>query len=120
MYNREISVSIVIAIFMGTYLLGCANNNEQTIDILSGAYKHDNSSKNDFSPSPLSVKVGTKIIWINKDPATPHSVKTDTGNVFESPMMKFDQKYTFTFDKKGAYSYHCALHPWMRGYIEVK
>ena len=65
MYNREISVSIVIAIFMGTYLLGCANNNEQTIDILSG--DHSISWGDTSNGGSIVQKAGITSITLKQD-----------------------------------------------------
>ena len=77
-----------------------------------------------YDPSPITIKAGSSITWINKDP-TIHTVtsgKTDnevTPHKFDSGMLTFNSTYTHTFDKVGEYYYHCFVHPFMTGKINV-
>lgn len=63
---------------------------------------------NAFHPQKLTVKTGTKITWINKDPAY-HSVIADGGQ-FQSGLLAIGQVFSFTFDKEGTYPYHCGIN----------
>jgi plastocyanin len=71
-----------------------------------------------FSPSMLTVKVGTTVTW--KGVSGSHTVTSDAG----APMM-FDQPIsqggtvTVTFTKAGTYNYHCSIHASMHGTIVV-
>jgi plastocyanin len=69
-----------------------------------------------FSPSPLTVSVGTTVAWTNMD-SVDHQIKSTTFN--SSPLPK-GQTYSFTFTTAGTYDYSCAIHPTMRGQIIVQ
>lgn len=71
-----------------------------------------------FSPQSLSVKVGVKVTWTNKDAAT-HTVTSDNGAFTSSGNLAANETYEFTFATAGTYPYHCALHPAMKGTITV-
>jgi plastocyanin len=70
-----------------------------------------------FTPSPLTVKGGTKVTWINTDDV-PHLIVNVQG-AFKSPVLDSDQRYTATLSKPGTYDYFCSLHPKMQGKIVV-
>lgn len=72
-----------------------------------------------FNPDSRTVPVGTTITWRNDDSA-PHTVTSDSGNELASPTLNRGQTYTHTFNSAGVYSYHCTLHPTMRGTITVQ
>ena len=63
---------------------------------------------NAFHPGSLTVKVGTTITWLNKDPAY-HSVVADGGQ-FKSGLLAIGQLFSFTFDQAGTYPYHCGVN----------
>ena len=77
-----------------------------------------NVSNFQFSPSTLTVKVGTTVTW--KGVSGSHTVTSDDG----APM-KFDQPIseggtvTVTFTQAGTYEYHCSIHASMHGKIIV-
>ncbi|HVY36123.1 MAG TPA: cupredoxin family copper-binding protein [Candidatus Paceibacterota bacterium] len=71
-----------------------------------------------FSPTPLTVKAGTKVTWQNSDQAG-HSIVSDTG-AFQSATLATGDTYSFTFDTAGTYIYHCGIHPMMKGTIIVQ
>jgi plastocyanin len=70
-----------------------------------------------FSPQTITVKAGSKIIWINKDNVF-HSVADapyfDSGNIAANGL------YWIELTTKGTYDYHCAFHPSMTGRIIVQ
>jgi plastocyanin len=71
-----------------------------------------------FTPATLTVAVGTQVTWTNRDDI-PHTVVTDDKTI-KSKVLDTDEKFTFTFDKPGTYSYFCSLHPKMKGTIVVQ
>ncbi|MEA2262995.1 MAG: hypothetical protein QOJ51_5820, partial [Acidobacteriaceae bacterium] len=77
--------------------------------------KIDNFS---FSPAALKVKAGTQITWTNGDDI-PHTVVGD-GQAFKSKVLATGEKFTFTADKPGTYSYSCSIHPNMTGKVVVE
>lgn len=62
---------------------------------------------NGFHPEKITVKVGTTINWVNKDPAY-HSVIADGGE-FQSGLLAIGQLFSHAFDKPGTYPYHCGV-----------
>ena len=71
-----------------------------------------------FVPSEITIAVGTKITWINKDEA-PHTA-TSTDKKFNTGGLDTDDKYSFVFNEQGEFPYFCALHPHMTANITVK
>jgi plastocyanin len=74
-----------------------------------------------FSPADINIEKGTTVVWKNNDTA-PHIVISDdqAKSNFLSPEIKTGETYSFTFDQPGKYSYHCQIHPTMKGTITVK
>jgi plastocyanin len=70
-----------------------------------------------FSPTPLMVKAGTTVTWVNHDDI-PHSIVCPMLSVHSHPM---DTEDTFAhkFEQAGTYEYMCGLHPHMRGQVVV-
>jgi plastocyanin len=71
-----------------------------------------------FSPTSLTVKVGTKVSWTNNDTVT-HTVTANKG-AFNSGPLAPGSTFSFTFTKAGTYSYHCNIHPSMMVTIVVQ
>jgi amicyanin len=71
-----------------------------------------------FSPSPLTIKAGTTVVWANHDDM-PHSVVFPTLKL-KSPAMDTDGSFSHTFDQPGTYDYVCGLHPFMHGQVVVQ
>jgi len=71
-----------------------------------------------FDPSTLTVKTGTEVMWVNQDGA-PHAIVSDTGSpvTFSSDSLSTGASYRFTFTQPGTYTYHCSIHPSMKGTI---
>lgn len=78
--------------------------------------KIDNFS---FSPSPLTVPVGSIVTWTNQDDV-PHNVISSEGKTLKSPVLDTDEKFSYTFNKAGVYPYYCAIHPKMTGKVVVQ
>jgi plastocyanin len=74
-----------------------------------------------FDPSALTVKAGTAVTWTNLDGA-PHTIVSDTGSPapFSSDTLQTGASYAFTFTQAGTYTYHCSIHPSMKGTIFVQ
>jgi plastocyanin len=77
--------------------------------------KIDNFS---FGPGTLTVPVGTTVTWTNRDDI-PHTVLSTEG-AFKSKVLDTDDKFSFTFNKPGEYSYFCSVHPKMTGKVVVQ
>ncbi len=70
-----------------------------------------------FKPDTLTVRVGTTVVWENNDDI-PHSIVETTGK-FHSAALDTEDKFSFTFNQAGTFSYFCGLHPHMTGKIVV-
>ena len=73
-----------------------------------------------FTPSTLTVPVGTTVTWTNRDFDVHTVTADDTRQTFKSAGLDTDDSFSFTFNKAGTYSYHCSLHPHMTGKIIVQ
>ncbi|OJV98368.1 MAG: hypothetical protein BGO39_16255 [Chloroflexi bacterium 54-19] len=91
---------------------GSGSSNSKTMEI-----NIDNFS---FMPDTLTIPVGTKVIWTNKDSVGHTVTSDDSGGPLKSPLIDQGKTFEFTFDKAGTYSYHCEPHPFMKGKIIVQ
>ncbi len=73
-----------------------------------------------FSPQTLTVPVGTKVTWINRDDVPHTATSSVKPRVFDSKALDTDEKFSFVFTAPGTYPYFCAVHPHMTGEIVVK
>jgi plastocyanin len=71
-----------------------------------------------FMPATLTVPVGTTVTW-KFDDSTDHTVNADDNSFASSPMAN-GQTFTHTFSTAGTVTYHCSIHPFMKGTIIVK
>ena len=76
-----------------------------------------------YIPEYLSVDAGSRVSWINQDAAF-HSVTSgeygDPDGMFDSGYMDPEERFEYVFNDPGQFLYHCTLHPWMSGVIDVK
>jgi plastocyanin len=70
-----------------------------------------------YDPSHLDVLVGTSVTWKNDDSIN-HTVTAD-GDAFASGYVPPGGSFTFTFAKQGRYAFHCTIHKFMRGEVDV-
>ena len=71
-----------------------------------------------FNPGGLTVEPGKPITWVNTDDS-PHQV-TVQGTALRTEFLLKGQRASLTFPSEGVFSYNCALHPNMKGSVEVK
>jgi plastocyanin len=72
-----------------------------------------------FSPGTLRVKDGARIKVANDD-STPHTVTADDGHSFDSETVDSGSSTTIGAPAAGTYSYHCEIHPFMKGKLVVQ
>lgn len=72
-----------------------------------------------FAPSTLTVKAGTKVVWINNDDV-PHLIVSTQNKFRQSSVLDTNQRFSATLTKPGTYDYFCSLHPMMQGKIIVQ
>ncbi|MCU1485543.1 MAG: secreted metal-binding protein [Actinomycetia bacterium] len=69
-----------------------------------------------FSPVLATAEVGDTITVTNKDSVT-HTLTADDGS-FDTGKLAPDRA-SITVDSAGTFTYHCAIHSYMKGTVEV-
>ena len=74
-----------------------------------------------FNPNPLTVPVGSQVIFTNNSTAT-HTATSDASAPapFDTGQLAVGSSFTVTFAKAGSYTYHCAIHSSMSGTVTVQ
>lgn len=72
-----------------------------------------------FTPATLNVHEGDTVIWTNHD-SIPHTATALDGKSFDSGAIDPGESWKFVFTKSGHFNYRCAIHPDMRGTINVQ
>jgi plastocyanin len=72
-----------------------------------------------FSPSSLRAQKGAGIKVANDDSAA-HTVTADDGHSFDSGTVDPGASTTIRAPAAGTYSYHCTIHPFMKGKLVVE
>ena len=72
-----------------------------------------------FSPGTLRVQDGARIKVANDDSAA-HTVTADDGHSFDSGNVDSGASATIRAPAAGSYSYHCTIHPFMKGKLVVQ
>jgi len=70
-----------------------------------------------FAPPSATIAPGENITWQNADPVA-HTATSDTG-AFDTGSIAPGANKTVSFASAGTYTYHCAIHPSMKGTITV-
>jgi plastocyanin len=70
-----------------------------------------------FGPGKLTAPAGTTVTWTNADDS-PHQV-TVAGAPLKTAVLLRGQSAALTFKDAGTFSYTCALHPGMKGTVEI-
>ncbi len=70
-----------------------------------------------YSPDPVVIEEGGKVIWVNRDSA-PHTATADDGS-FDTGTIETDKLKSESFKQPGTYTYFCEIHPDMHGTVEV-
>jgi plastocyanin len=70
-----------------------------------------------FKPARLVVSVGTKVAWTNRD-GFQHTSTSDRG-LWDSAAIDPGATFNHAFSRVGTFTYHCTIHPFMRGTVVV-
>ena len=71
-----------------------------------------------FHPATLTIAPGTTVRFVNDD-GEAHTV-TASDKSFDSTGLDTGDAWTHKFSKPGTFTYFCALHPYMKGVIDVR
>ena len=76
-----------------------------------------------YSPHVITVRPGTRVVWINRS-VQPHTVTSKARHpVFDSGTQKLinpKHQFSFVFHHTGRFAYYCLLHPYMTGVVIVR
>jgi plastocyanin len=89
-----------------------APSGSTTVTIVSGASGLTTTA---YSPSPVTVAIGTTVSFLNAD-STTHTSRANAG-AWSSPNIAPGQRFNTTINAAGTYQYHCDIHPGMTGTI---
>lgn len=128
--NHSSTILLPLAIFVIFITTSSAfGQTSYEIDISKGAgfsaYGKCITAKNCFYPNPLSIPIGSTVIWRNTDKVGHFVVSgklTDdnSGSIFDSnSVIRSGSTFQFTFVNAGTYDYYCSAHPWMSGQVIV-
>ena len=74
-----------------------------------------------FVPAQVSIKSGSKVTWVNCEPAGSDShTSTADANQWSSPLLAPGATFTREFTGAGSFPYHCEPHPSMQGAVTVE
>lgn len=81
------------------------------------------SSMGFFVPLNSEILRGTTVTWQNQDNIG-HTIQSinDKGIIipmFNSPVLKTGETFSYKFDSPGVYHYYCSIHPWRIGVVTV-
>lgn len=107
------AVTVMLLVLLGA----CGGSDEPTME--SGTAEHgvvsvENSS---FAPASVQVKAGQKVVWTFRD-SFGHTATADDSS-FDSGTKSGGATFEHTFDKAGTFTYHCSIHPSMKGTVAV-
>lgn len=118
--NKKVLISIVVLIVIAVAVVVFSLIKPKTslapagLDIPEKTIIIKNFS---FNPPILTIKAGEKVTWIHDDAAA-HDIVS--AGLFKSKTMQRGENFEFTFLEAGEYSYHCGIHPSMKGTVIVE
>lgn len=72
-----------------------------------------------YLPPNATVRVGTKLIFADRDSAE-HTATSDDRMSFNTGPIQIGQQKSITLTKAGTFAYHCDFHPFMHGSLTVR
>ena len=71
-----------------------------------------------FSPNPLTIPAGASVTWTN-DGSASHTATSDSNAWTTAVLAPGQTSAAVSFQSPGTFTYHCSIHPTMRGTIVV-
>lgn len=109
------SVAIVVLI-VGLVFAQSQTRSAPSAAVVAGHQAPLKISNYAYTPTTLTVKVGTKITVTNAD-STAHTVTA--AGAFDSGTVGAGKSLSFTVTKPGVFAYICQFHAFMNGTIKV-
>src|SRR5262245_41129275 len=120
LWVRPVPLSRRLAPAVGTILVACiaaAAAAPPSLADSAGEHRGVDIPGTFVSPDGLPVLVGDTVAWTNHDRMT-HTVTADHGE-FDSDRLEPGVQFAYTFGQAGVYRYHCRIHRFMHGEIDV-
>ncbi len=132
--NSFFVLTIVVLIAIGLVpfaQLVSADHISVEVSIPSGKERQCAETNSCYSPSSLTIDVGSTITWKNEDQSrhtitagdlleSAYNVGLQFPNGFDSHLLDIGNTWSHTFDTPGEYPYFSKAKPWMIGVIIVK
>lgn len=135
---RARTLLLSAAVLIGGLGVGCSDDGDKAVDTGTTDESADGSTTTGpaaepvegdqdisiadyaFDPDGITVKAGTKVTWTNTD-SFPHTATSDDGApaAFDVDQLGTDDSGEFTFKEAGSYGYHCNIHDYMKGTVDV-
>ena len=104
-------------------LAGCGGGGTGTASAPAAPPSHSDStitiSDFKFAPATLTVRHGSQIRITNSD-GVPHTLTADDGHSFDSGTVATGDAATIRVARAGRFSYHCTIHPFMKGELAAE
>jgi plastocyanin len=71
-----------------------------------------------YTPNTIGVAKGTTVVFVNRGKELHTVTSDDAGRPFDLSINS-NQTGTILFEKVGTFSYHCGVHPQMKGIVRV-
>ncbi|HEY0672160.1 MAG TPA: hypothetical protein VGD27_07840 [Longimicrobiales bacterium] len=111
-----------ILLFMALTLTACEEDNFPSPEAISAppmrVRRNVEIRDNFYNPVPVTVTVGTRVFWTNHG-LEPHTVTFDAPVSFDSGWIDPNGQANRQFNLIGEFTYHCLIHPQMRGAVRV-
>ncbi|MFA5134578.1 MAG: cupredoxin domain-containing protein [Patescibacteria group bacterium] len=138
--SKNVTITLVVVIvvvvvgLLGWYFLkedstnknsGTSTQTTNTVEIIHPPENTVWIVNGSFTPAVLTVEVGEKVTWVNKDEyvrrvaSDPHPTGTNLPEL-ESNDLNKDESFSFSFTEAGEWGYHDYLNPVKRGKIIVE
>ena len=82
-----------------------------------------NIEASQYSPAVKNISTGDTVRWVltqyNSDPNNYQHSTTSNSSLWDSGLLNLGATFTHTFTSAGSYEYHCTVHSWMSGVINV-
>ncbi len=124
--KSKIFVSIIFILIISlaaVFFSGCV---ERTQDIEPDVITDDSQAVEadttiyiddyEFHPYLATISAGDTVMWVNND-SVAFIIKGNLvgGDSFQSPTLRKDDTFTYTFEDVGTYKYELVTHPWTKG-----
>ncbi len=123
---NRMMIMLGMALVVATGAVLAAHSSDTTAQPATGAAKAvDKVQIKDFvfEPAAVTVAVGTKITFTNKDSA-PHTATSGSSpnpdGVFDTDILEKGKSRGVRLTKAGTFAYYCTLHPFMKATVIVR